>query len=83
MFPVGSLYVNKAFSETAKSQTDEMIKNVIDTFEDVILDQQNDWMDDVTKAEAHKKAQQVEPFIGYPDYAKLILKCPDKRLSVS
>merc|ERR550532_2801307 len=25
-------------------------------------------MDDITKAEAHTKAQQIEPFIGYPEY---------------
>ena len=45
-----------------------MIENVVDTFENVILDEQTSWMDDTTKEEAHKKAKMVEPFIGYPEY---------------
>ena len=45
-----------------------MIKNVIDTFENKILDEKTAWMDDATKAKAHEKAKMVEPFIGYPDY---------------
>ena len=61
-------HVEKAFSKEAKDQTDEMIDNVITIFEDVILEEQTEWMDDATKEEAHQKAKMVEPFIGYPEY---------------
>ena len=67
-FSKQSVYVAKAFGPEAKQQTDEMIENVVDTFENVILDEQTSWMDDTTKKEAHEKAKMVEPFIGYPEY---------------
>ena len=57
-----------AFDEQSKLDTEQMMDDVLTTFADQILDEQNDWMDDVTKAEAHKKIDALVSFIGYPDY---------------
>jgi len=66
-FPVGSLYVQRAFAEESKDKIEAMIYLVEKVFKGPILDQA-DWMDADTKEQAIEKANKVLEFIGYPPY---------------
>lgn len=66
-FPVGSLYVQRAFAEESKEKIQAMIQLVEKVFKGPILDDA-DWMDAATKDTASFKADQVLDFIGYPSY---------------
>jgi len=67
-FPVGAIYVEKAFTAETRAQVFTMIENIINSFNTKILDEQNDWMDDETKLKAHEKSDMVKSYVGYPDY---------------
>ena len=67
VFPVGSLYVEKAFTEESKEKISEMIDLVEKNFKGPILDEAT-WMDDSTKSKAEIKADKVMNYIGYPSY---------------
>lgn len=75
LMPVGSLFVQQAFSEGNKAITEKMVEHIREAFVDFLPS--NDWMDETTKAEAKKKAEMVVPVIAYPDY---IVDSNDPRL---
>ena len=67
-FPTSVLYLNEAYPPEAKADTEVMVDYILQSFSDVILDEQNDWMDAETKVKAHEKVDAVSTNIGYPDY---------------
>jgi membrane metallo-endopeptidase-like protein 1 len=60
---VGAMYAKKYFKAAAKEITDEMVVQIREEFK-LMLDDL-DWMDDTTRARAHKKADQITPHIAY------------------
>ncbi|AMR26588.1 peptidase M13 [Hymenobacter psoromatis] len=69
----GQLYVDKAFSPTAKAKAKEMIENLRKAYGERIM--ATDWMSAATKKEALVKLNAFTVKIGYPDkwkdYSKL------------
>ena len=61
----GQLYVDKAFSPTAKAKAKEMIENLRKAYAERI--QATDWMSAATKKEALTKLNAFVVKIGYPD----------------
>ncbi|MDQ7916177.1 M13 family metallopeptidase [Mesonia sp. MT50] len=70
---LGQLYVDEKFPPEAKAKAEEMIANVIASYQDRI--EKLDWMSDSTKLKAIKKLDKFTVKIGYPDefedYSKL------------
>ncbi len=62
---VGKLYVAEHFPPEAKAKMDELVANVIATF-DATLDDLA-WMSESTRARAREKLSKFTPKIGYPD----------------
>lgn len=62
---LGQLYVEKAFSPTAKARALSLVKNVTAALRDRI--QELDWMGAATKREATTKLDSINVKIGYPD----------------
>jgi putative endopeptidase len=62
---LGQLFVQKAFSPTAKARALEMVNNLIAAFRDRVATL--DWMDDATKKAALVKLSAFAVKIGYPD----------------
>jgi len=60
---VGSMYARKHFPLENKNIADEMVKYIRKEFK-VMLDEL-EWMDDKTRKEAHKKVDQMTPWIAY------------------
>ncbi|CAG5115272.1 unnamed protein product, partial [Candidula unifasciata] len=65
---VSRMYVDKYFSEAAKTYIDEMIKDLTAAFSDLL--DENKWMTDETKKEAHAKLKAMRSKVGYPEYIK-------------
>jgi putative endopeptidase len=76
---VGQLYVERHFPPEAKTDIEQMVRNIIDAFDRRL--QRLDWMDPETLREARRKAQTVEVGIGYPetwrDYSALEVRPGD------
>ena len=72
---LGQLYVQKAFSPTAKARILEMVKFHIEAMRARL--HAADWMSEATKAQAYKKLDAMRIKVGYPDkwrdYSKLDL----------
>nr|XP_039251017.1 neprilysin-like isoform X1 [Styela clava] len=64
--PVGALFVQEKFAEENKQVTETMVENIRTAFINFLPG--NEWMDDDTKTQAEKKANQITPIIAYPDY---------------
>jgi predicted metalloendopeptidase len=62
---VGKLYVAEHFPPEAKAKMEELVANVIATF-DMSLDDL-EWMSEETRAKAKEKLSKFTPKIGYPD----------------
>ncbi len=62
---LGQVYVEKYFSPEAKKDVENMVKNIIKTYEERI--KKLDWMSDATKEMAIKKLSTLNVKIGYPD----------------
>ena len=62
---VGSLYVQSHFSDEDKSAVKNMVKEIRNTFSDMLKNL--DWMDDRTKEKAVDKARSTKEYVGYPD----------------
>ena len=60
---VGAMYAKSYFKLDAKQKADEMVENIRIEFKK-ILDELN-WMDPVTKARAHTKADKMTPHVAY------------------
>ncbi|KAL3862599.1 hypothetical protein ACJMK2_008556 [Sinanodonta woodiana] len=61
---VGKLFVDEAFDEEAKKNADELIKNLRESFSEML--HENEWMDAKTKIIAQEKLAVIYPKIGYP-----------------
>jgi len=61
---IGGMYARKHFDLNAKDIADQMVENVREEFKNML--DELDWMDPLTKARAHKKADQITPHIAYP-----------------
>ena len=76
---MGKLYVEKYFPQRAKVKMENLVNNLIDTFEVAINDL--DWMTDVTKVKAQEKRMKFNYKIGYPDVWKdkssIVIKADD------
>ena len=62
---VGKAYVDKYFPASAKSEIQEMVKNIKDAFATRV--KAIDWMAPSTKEEALKKVETIVVGVGYPD----------------
>jgi neprilysin len=62
---LGSLYVQKHFKEEAKAKMNEMVDNIMAAFKGML--DEIDWMDDVTKRNAHEKASSMRSQMAYAD----------------
>ena len=73
--PLGKLYVDKYFTQTAKTRMDELVANLQKAFSARI--NKLDWMSDSTKAIAQDKLSAFIKKIGYPtkwkDYSKVTI----------
>lgn len=76
---VGQIYVDRHFPPEAKQQMDELVANLRAALADRI--DNNAWMDEETKINAHAKLATFEPRIGYTekwiDYSKLDIQAGD------
>jgi len=61
---VGSMYIRKYFNLDAKDVADKMVENIRAEF--ILMLDELDWMDKKTKARARKKADQITPFVAFP-----------------
>lgn len=62
---VGQIYVQRHFPESAKQQMENLVENLRTALAESI--EENDWMGEETKEEAHQKLQAFRPKIAYPD----------------
>jgi len=62
---VGKVYVKKHFPSEAKQRMSEIVKNLLNAYEDSINNL--DWMTNETKAQALDKLSKFSTKIGYPD----------------
>lgn len=65
-FAVGAQFVNETFDRGTKPQAENMIKLITEAFKRGLVEA--DWMDDMTREEAEKKAEKITNMIGFPDY---------------
>ena len=76
---LGKLYVERAFSPTAKAKALELVANVRGALRERIA--KLDWMSDATKKEATAKLDAINVKIGYPDqwkdYSKVEIRADD------
>ena len=72
---LGELYVEKHFGQDAKRRMDELVANLLKTYEVSI--EELTWMTDATKQQALEKLHKIKPKIGYTekwrDYAALVI----------
>ncbi|XP_076053157.1 neprilysin-1-like [Oratosquilla oratoria] len=69
---VGALFIKENFNPESKETALEMIHTLREAFSDLL--EENDWMDDETRAVAREKANAMNEKIGYPD----LLTKPDE-----
>ena len=62
---VGQLYVDEKFPPEAKAKAESMISNIIEAYQDRIMNL--DWMSQETKEKAVEKLNKFTVKIGYPD----------------
>lgn len=60
-----ALYVRKYFKKDAKESAQELVANIRAEFKETL--KSVDWMDEVTRKEALKKADMMVEYIGYPN----------------
>ena len=65
-FAVGAQFVNETFDQGTKPQAEKMIQLITEAFKRGLVEA--DWMDDMTREEAEKKAEKITNMIGFPDY---------------
>jgi endothelin-converting enzyme/putative endopeptidase len=73
---VGRVYVERHFPADYKTQMDQLVANLVAAMRERL--EQNDWMDEATRAQALTKLATFEPRIGYPskwiDYGTLEIR---------
>lgn len=62
---VGALFIRDNFNLESKETALEMIHSIREAFNELL--DENDWMDDETRAVAKEKANSINERIGYPD----------------
>lgn len=62
---VGQIYLDRHFPPSYKAEMDTLVSNLIAAFEERL--QQNEWMDEETRAQALLKLSTFEPRIGYTE----------------
>ena len=62
---VGALFIRDNFNLESKETALEMIHKIREAFNELL--DENDWMDDETRAVAKEKANSMNERIGYPD----------------
>jgi len=62
---LGQVYVARYFPESAKQQMEQLVENLRTALRQSI--NENDWMDEATRAEALLKLDSFRPKIAYPD----------------
>ena len=76
---VGQIYVQRHFKPEAKQRMDQLVANLLKTYETSIHGLT--WMTDATKEKALEKLHKMTPKIGYPtewrNYSKLEIKADD------
>ncbi len=76
---LGQLYVQKYFPAESRRRMDELVANLMKTYETSI--HELSWMTDATKKKALDKLSRITTKIGYPDewrdYSKLEIKADD------
>ena len=76
---LGQLYVKKHFPAESRRRMDELVGNLLKTYEQSI--HELTWMTDVTKTKALEKLGKITTKIGYPDewrdYSKLEISADD------
>ncbi len=76
---LGQLYVQKHFPAESRRRMDELVGNLLKTYEKSIHELK--WMTDETKVKALEKLAKITPKIGYPDewrdYSKLEISADD------
>jgi putative endopeptidase len=63
--PLGQIYVERHFPESAKQQMEDLVENLRSSLAQSIAE--NNWMDEATKEEANLKLNSFRPKIAYPD----------------
>ena len=71
-FGTGALYVEQYFSESSKSEVEDILEKVRKAFSDNMP--QVDWMDQATRNKAEEKLKFISPMIGYPDWILNVTK---------
>ncbi|XP_002155074.2 neprilysin-4 isoform X1 [Hydra vulgaris] len=66
--PIGTLYVEKYFSDNTKTKTDIMIKEIMQSFKKRIQD--HSWIDNVTREGVDQKVDALVAKVGYASYIK-------------
>ena len=78
---VGQLYVKQYFPASSKAEVQQMVKNILDAFNDRV--DTLDWMTAATKQKAKEKISTLKVGVGYPetwrDYSALEIR-PDDAL---
>ncbi|KAG7487325.1 hypothetical protein MATL_G00022030 [Megalops atlanticus] len=67
IYAAGRMFVDRHFQEDKKLMMEELIEGIRWAFID-ILEKENDWMDEATKAKAKEKAHSVLAKVGYPEF---------------
>lgn len=62
---VGALFIRDNFNSESKQSALEMIHSIREAFNELL--DENDWMDDETRAVAKQKANSMNERIGYPE----------------
>ena len=65
---IGSMFIQRYFSEQSKHEAVEMVDAIRDTFLDTL--DNVDWMDEVTRRRSKDKAEAMQEYIGYPKELK-------------
>ncbi|CAG2246767.1 unnamed protein product [Mytilus edulis] len=65
-FATGAMYVEQHFSESSRSEVQDILDRVLTAFYDNMPGV--DWMDKETREKAQAKLKYITPMIGYPDW---------------
>ncbi|XP_076080957.1 endothelin-converting enzyme homolog isoform X2 [Mytilus galloprovincialis] len=65
-FATGAMYVEQHFSESSRSEVQDILDRVLKAFYDNMPEV--DWMDKETREKAQAKLKYITPMIGYPDW---------------
>lgn len=69
---VGALFIRDNFNSESKESALEMIHSIREAFNELL--DENDWMDDETRAVAKEKANSMNERIGYPEILTNVTK---------